>query len=86
MAEVVSDDEYSLAGALGFSDSEIVYNGPVKKRPSFERVLLAGGILNMDGRRELDWMEAVSYTHLAVYKRQVEESPGSWQYADRRGA
>ena len=43
MAEVVSDDEYSLAGALGFSDSEIVYNGPVKKRPSFERVLLAGG-------------------------------------------
>ena len=44
MAEVVSDDEYSLAGALGFSDSEIVYNGPVKKRPSFERVLLAGGI------------------------------------------
>ena len=44
-------------GALGFSDSEIVYNGPVKKRPSFERVLLAGGILNMDGRRELDWME-----------------------------
>ena len=36
MAEVVSDDEYSLAGALGFSDSEIVYNGPVKKRPSFE--------------------------------------------------
>ena len=57
MAEVVSDDEYSLAGAIGFSDSEIVYNGPVKKRPSFERVLLAGGILNMDGRRELDWME-----------------------------
>ena len=50
MAEVVSDDEYSLAGALGFSNSEIVYNGPVKKRPSFERVLLAGGILNMDGR------------------------------------
>ena len=60
MAEVVSDDEYSLAGALGFSDSEFVYNGPVKKRPSFERVLLAGGILNMDGRRELDWMEELA--------------------------
>ena len=63
MAEVVSDDEYSLAGALGFSDSEIVYNGPVKKRPSFERVLLAGGILNMDGRRELDWMEELAAAH-----------------------
>lgn len=62
-AEVVSDDEYSLAGALGFSDSEIVYNGPVKKRPSFERVLLAGGILNMDGRRELDWMEELAAAH-----------------------
>ena len=57
MAEVVSDDEYALAKKLGFEDWEVVYNGPVKKRDSFERVLLAGGIVNMDGRRELDWLE-----------------------------
>ena len=63
MAEVVSDDEYALAGKLGFEDSQIVYNGPVKKRDSFEKVLLAGGILNMDGRRELDWLEELAAKH-----------------------
>lgn len=57
MAEVVSDDEYALASWLGFSDEEVVYNGPVKERESFLRVLLAGGIVNMDGQRELDWLE-----------------------------
>ncbi len=60
MAEVVSDDEYALASRLGFQDCGIVYNGPVKKRDSFQRVLLAGGIVNLDGRRELDWLEEIS--------------------------
>lgn len=59
-AEVVSDDEYALASWLGFEDADIVYNGPVKERESFERVLLAGGIVNMDGQRELDWLEALA--------------------------
>lgn len=59
MAEVVSDDEYALASWLGFADNEVVYNGPVKERKSFERVLLAGGIVNMDGQRELDWLEEI---------------------------
>ncbi len=56
-AEVVSDDEYALARYLGYSDAEIIYNGPVKEKASFEKVLLAGGIVNLDGRRELDWLE-----------------------------
>lgn len=60
MAETVSDDEYALASWLGFSDREIIYNGPVKERDSFERILLAGGIVNMDGQRELDWLEALA--------------------------
>lgn len=60
MAEVVSDDEYALASWLGFEDDEVVYNGPVKVRESFEKVLLAGGIVNMDGRRELDWLEEIA--------------------------
>lgn len=57
MAEVVSDDEYALASWLGFPDREIVYNGPVKEKESFLKVLLAGGVVNMDGQRELDWLE-----------------------------
>ncbi len=63
MAEVVSDDEYRLAVSLGFSDAQIIYNGPIKKRDSFEKVLSAGGIVNMDGRRELDWLEALCAAH-----------------------
>ena len=58
-AEVVSNDEYLLAKYMGFSDSEIVYNGPYKEKESFEAVLLAGGIVNMDSVREIDWLEEI---------------------------
>lgn len=63
MAEVVSDDEYALARWLGFADGEIIYNGPVKERASFEQALLAGGIVNLDGQRELDWLEELCGAH-----------------------
>lgn len=59
-AEVVSDDEYRLAKYLGFSDSEIIYNGPYKEKESFEAVLLAGGIVNMDSVREIGWLEEIA--------------------------
>lgn len=55
-AEVVSEDEYSLAKYLGFTDSEIVYNGPYKGEQSFRNVLLAGGYVNLDSRQELHWL------------------------------
>lgn len=58
-AEVVSNDEYLLAKYLGFADSEIVYNGPYKEKESFKAVLLAGGIVNMDSVREIDWLEEI---------------------------
>ena len=47
-AEVVSQDEYSLARYMEFRDDEIIYNGPYKSRQSFRDVVLAGGIVNMD--------------------------------------
>ncbi|MGN0278095.1 MAG: hypothetical protein ACI4C4_01930 [Lachnospiraceae bacterium] len=59
-AEVVSEDEYSLAKYLGFKDSEIVYNGPYKGEHSFRNVLLAGGYVNLDSRQELDWLMALA--------------------------
>jgi diaminopimelate decarboxylase len=55
-AEVVSEDEYSLAKYLGFTDAEIVYNGPYKGEESFRNVLLAGGYVNLDSKRELLWL------------------------------
>ena len=69
-AEVVSEDEYSLAKYLGFKDSEIVYNGPYKGEQSFRNVLLAGGYVNLDSRQELDWLielaEENPDTHIKV--------------------
>lgn len=56
-AEVVSDMEYSLAKKLGYSNKQIVYNGPAKG-VCMEEHLLADGILNIDSvdeaRRVID--------------------------------
>lgn len=69
-AEVVSEDEYSLAKYLGFKDSEIIYNGPYKGEQSFRSVLLAGGYVNLDSKQELDWLTTLAKenpdTHIKV--------------------
>lgn len=59
-AEVVSLQEYELAIRLGFSAGQIIYNGPIKEKKTFEAVLLAGGYVNLDSSYELDWMEELS--------------------------
>ena len=53
-AEVVSDTEYRLARALGFKT--LVYNGPVKEKESFLEAVREGAVVNIDSRRELDWL------------------------------
>lgn len=62
-AEVVSETEYDLACRLGFENRRIVYNGPIKDRKAFEKVLLAGGYVNMDSSEELAWMEELSFIY-----------------------
>lgn len=52
-AEVVSDMEYDIAKAVGYDNSQIVYNGPFKG-PKLEEHLLNGGILNVDNLEEVD--------------------------------
>lgn len=54
-AEVVSQDEYSLACRHQFE--HVIYNGPVKGKSSFLHALEHGAILNLDAKRELDWLE-----------------------------
>lgn len=63
-AEVVSEDEYDLAAKLGFE--HVIYNGPVKGRRSFDDALRRGYIVNLDAKRELDWLEAYSGTDITV--------------------
>ncbi|MCM1088596.1 MAG: hypothetical protein NC419_10590 [Muribaculaceae bacterium] len=55
-AEVVSEDEYSLARYLGFENREIIYNGPYKGEASFREVLLSGGFCNLDSQLEISWL------------------------------
>ena len=54
-AEVVSENEYDLACKHGFE--HVIYNGPVKGKRSFFHALEKGAIINLDAKRELDWLE-----------------------------
>ncbi len=60
LAEVVSEDEYLLARHLGYRADEIIYNGPYKGRESLREVLLAGGIVNLDAKREFRWLQELA--------------------------
>ncbi len=62
-AEVVSEDEYSLAKYMGYRDDEIIYNGPYKGKQSFCDVLLAGGIINLDSMQEIGWLTEFAAAH-----------------------
>ncbi|MCR4901990.1 MAG: pseudaminic acid cytidylyltransferase [Butyrivibrio sp.] len=59
-AEVVSDMEYDLAKRLGYEDSHIIHNGPIKDRSIFEAMILNGGIVNIDSSDELIWIKELS--------------------------
>lgn len=59
-AEVVSKEEYELAMKLGFKPSAVIYNGPIKDREIFEKVLHDGGIINIDSSDEEKWIEELS--------------------------
>ena len=66
LAEVVSADEYDWACLCGFSPDRIVYNGPVKGRSQFDECVRAGGMVNLDSARELEWVRELSAEGLPV--------------------
>lgn len=54
-AEVVSDTEYELGLALGYTPDRIVYNGPIKSRDRLRTALREGSVINLDAKREVAW-------------------------------
>lgn len=56
-AEVVSYDEYELALACGFSQNQIIYNGPMKSKATFLEAIQKGAIVNIETKRELYWLK-----------------------------
>lgn len=58
-AEVVSDDEYSLARLMNYEDDKVIYNGPIKSRETFLQAMNFGCIVNIDTKREIEWLKAL---------------------------
>lgn len=58
-AEVVSEDEYQLARLCGFDNNNIIYNGPMKSKRSFLDMIIGGGTVNIETKRELEWLSDV---------------------------
>lgn len=56
-AEVVSHDEYELARLCGFEKNRIVYNGPMKSKETFLDAVEHGAIVNIETKRELEWLK-----------------------------
>ena len=52
LAEVVSDMEYRLAKKIGYENTDIVYNGPIKGDGLYEHLLM-GGVANVDNLEEM---------------------------------
>ena len=54
-AEVVSDDEYLLAGSV--KAPHVIYNGIAKSKDTFIEAILNDQIVNIDANYEIDWLD-----------------------------
>lgn len=55
--EVVSDTEYELVKALGFSLNNIIFNGPNKSKDKFLEAIKNKLIINIDSNNEIEWLK-----------------------------
>lgn len=62
-AEVVSYTEYALALQVGFEKSHIVYNGPTKDKETFLDAIKNGAYVNIDTKREIEWLNDLNKQH-----------------------
>ena len=68
LAEVVSDDEYSLAQKLKYTPNDIIFNGPVKSRDAFLAAVRNGSIVNIDSKQELEWISELEKVIISVFE------------------
>lgn len=66
-AEVVSAEEYALVMQLGFDPARVIYNGPIKERSVFEKVLRDGDLSIWIPRRS--W---------SGWRKRTGNSAGTW--------
>ncbi len=68
LAEVVSTPEFELAKYIGYKTEEIILNGPNKGNASILQILEAGGMINLDGFHEIDFLEKLNPSKETSYK------------------
>jgi len=82
-AEVVSDEEYEVALLSGFTDSQIVFNGPIKGKETFLRAISGGAYVNIDSERELSYIQELpAGSSLGNIGVRVNVDPGIFDPAD----
>lgn len=59
-AEVVSEDEYEMATALGIDGKNIIFNGPHKPDSSLRTAVKGGAIINIDSLDEVYSLEKIA--------------------------
>ena len=63
-AEVVSEMEMELALRVGVQPTNVIWNGPIKNPAGLEKLLLAGGIVNIDSLDDLESIKPIVNSHL----------------------
>ena len=63
-AEVVSEMEMELALRVGVEPTNIIWNGPIKNPVELEKLLLLGGIVNVDSLDDLELIKIIVNSHL----------------------
>lgn len=59
LAEVVSDEEFLLAKKCGYSDEQIVFNGPIKSETAFVAAIKNNSVLNLDSKKEIEYLKNI---------------------------
>ena len=82
MAEVVSDEEYELALLCGHSPENIVFNGPIKGRECFEKALAGGSLINIDSKKDLEYLKELAPSDVSRIGIRVNVDPGLFPASD----
>ena len=81
-AEVVSDEEYFLAKKCGFSDRQIIFNGPIKGSDLFLSAMEQGAIVNVDSKRELELIQTTDKIFGNNIGIRINPNPGIFNQND----
>ena len=57
VAETVSDEEYKLSKSCGYSDAQIIFNGPIKGEQQFEEAIKNRAFINLDSKNDLIYLK-----------------------------